>query len=214
MGEDAKASNNLDPKTVVGECLEALWKLPQYLKIVSAVQDNNFQATPDFQRQFNDYFRVRQKNTEWYKTYYNLMEKQKKEKYSFKELLEAFTTTVEPSFCSKLLAVVDCNNPIWDQQVLKSLDLYSRWEEEKRNNNRKGKIEKAVKIYESIKKWYENFLQSEEGRQCVKEFDTVLPEYAKTISDVKKVDFMLKCKGELIDYASKGKNKTKKRRQN
>jgi len=34
-------------------------------------------------------------------------------------------------------------------------------------------------------------LNSKDGKECVKKFDTILPDYAGKVSDVKKIDFML-----------------------
>ena len=91
-------------------------------------------------------------------------------------------------FQSKLLATVDVDRPIWDQYVLKSLGRYKEWNSFN-GKDKEERISKAVEIYADIEKWYADFLNSKDGKECVKKFDTILPDYAGKVSDVKKIDF-------------------------
>ncbi len=44
--------------------------------------------------------------------------------------------------------------------------------------------------YKKIMAWYGDFLKTENGRDCIAEFDKTLPGYT-WLSDVKKIDFYL-----------------------
>ena len=43
--------------------------------------------------------------------------------------------------------------------------------------------------------WYEDFVKTENGKECIAEFNKILPDYA-WMSDVKKIDFYLWSKRE------------------
>ena len=106
----------INPNTIIGECLETAWGLPQYMDIISKVKKNDFKASTDFRTSFNAYYRVRQRKSEWYDAYYEVMENQKHNPLSFEQLLRKLMTfgNIEVSFSSKLLATVDVDRPIWD----------------------------------------------------------------------------------------------------
>lgn len=87
---------------------------------------------------------------------------------------------IEASFANKMLATLHPNQPIWDKYVIHNLGL---------DVPRKDP-EGMVDVYEKIVEWYGEYIGSLNGRQCIKQFDEVLPEYA-WISDVKKLDYYL-----------------------
>lgn len=83
-----------------------------------------------------------------------------------------------------MLATIHPGKPIWDRYVVQnlSIQLTGKTKEEKLGN--------AISIYVDIENWYENFLDSEKGKECIREFDRVLPDY-KGISNIKKIDSIL-----------------------
>ena len=88
-----------------------------------------------------------------------------------------------------MLATVDVNKPIWDRYVAGNLCL-----------NLKGKtkdeqLECAINLYNQMACWYEDFVKTENGIECIAEFNKILPNYA-WMSDVKKIDFYLWSKRE------------------
>ena len=181
----------LDHKTVIGDCLETTLGLKTYLYLINEVKNGNI-ATDDFKRKYNAYYRVRQRSDEWYKKYYDLMFKQKTNELTIEEIINELSSfgTIEASFASKLIATIDTQKPIWDQYVLKNLGYYNEWRSYE-NKSKEERIKKAVEIYKKIEKWYDVFLKSREGKKCILEFDRVLPKYSTSISDVKKIDFLL-----------------------
>ena len=62
---------------------------------------------------------------------------------------------------------------------------------------KKEKLKNAVILYGDTEKWYADFLESEKGKECIREFDHVLPGY-QGISNIKKIDSILWSKVELI----------------
>ena len=39
------------------------------------------------------------------------------------------------------------------------------------------KLKNAIMLYADIEKWYADFLETEKGKECISEFDQVLPDY-------------------------------------
>ncbi len=183
----------INPDKIVGECLQTAFKIENYVYLIETARSDSFQADDAFRKQFNAYYRVRQRSKEWYDKYYKLMENQKKDKLTFGQILEIFFkdfNRVEASFTSKLLATIDTKQPIWDQYVLRNLRLDKEWAS-LNNKPAEQRIEGAVQLYQKINKRYEQFLDSDEGRKSVERFNEVLPEFSEKISKQKKVDFML-----------------------
>ena len=52
------------------------------------------------------------------------------------------------------------------------------------------KLKSAIEKYAEMEQWYGDFLNSEDGQNCVTEFERFLPDY-KWISNIKKVDALL-----------------------
>ena len=182
----------LNPKTVIGDCLETAFGLPIYVEIICRAKNGGQFADEDFRKKYNAYYRVRQRKPEWYAEYYRLMESQHSTNKSFEELLRALLPYggIEVSFSSKLLSTIDTNRPIWDQYVLKSLGRFDEWTSFSQRPCEE-RIKKAVSLYAEIEQWYVDFLNTQTGKECIKQFDTVLPQYADIISATKKIDYML-----------------------
>ena len=143
-------------------------------------------ASPEFQRAFNGYYRIR-RNEEWRRHYYDLFAKAKTECFSYEQIiteLYRLTGNVEASFSSKMLATIDPSKPIWDQYVLQNLGL------ELTGRSQEEKLQNAVVLYDRIVKWYADYLTTDEARENISEFDQLLPEYS-WISDTKKIDCLL-----------------------
>lgn len=94
------------------------------------------------------------------------------------------TGNIEASFSSKMLATINPDMPIWDRYVVKNLCLKMR------GKTKKDQLTCAVDLYEQMLCWYKGFLQTENGKDCIKEFDRTMPGYI-WMSDVKKIDFYL-----------------------
>ena len=129
--------------------------LDRYAEIIQGDPES-----PDFQRLFNGYYRVR-RNEEWRKHYYNLFSSAQKGHFSFEQIIrEMFRLTgnVEASFSSKMLATLDGTKPIWDQYVLQNLGLVLT------GSTKEEKVDNAVTLYDRIVMWYDDYLKSSEAQ--------------------------------------------------
>jgi hypothetical protein len=75
--------------------------------------------------------------------------------------------------------------PIWDQYILKNLGFKTSLK-----GTPEEKLKDAVDTYNSITKFYIDYLNSKEGKILIKQFDLNLPSYSK-ISNIKKLDSIL-----------------------
>lgn len=104
-----------------------------------------------------------------------------------KALLHIFyecTGNIEPPFSSKMLATILPEKPIWNRCVVQNLNMQLM------GATKEEKLKNAVILYADMEKWYADFLESEKGKECIREFDRLLTDY-KGISSIKKIDSIL-----------------------
>ena len=160
----------------------------KYVAIQESFPRVDVSQDPAFQRSFNGFYRMRQRPANFYPTFFGLLELSKTEETTFEQILRCLhqqTGRVEASFASKLYATRYPEKPIIDQYVVANLNLrrppmYAR---------SAVRIEGWIRLYDALVGWYEQYLPSADGRRLVADFDRVVPH--TTISEVKKVDFML-----------------------
>lgn len=171
----------IDAKEVLQEQLARSLGLDRYAFIIRGNP-----LSPDYQKIFNGYYRVR-RNEEWRANYYSLFRKAQKESYSFEQIIRELyylTGNVEASFSSKMLATIDASKPIWDQYVLNNLNLVLT------GKSPVEKLQCATALYREIEKWYVDYLKTSEARKNIGFFDRMLPNYS-WVSDTKKIDCLL-----------------------
>lgn len=176
-----KGNDMIDAKKILQFQLAHGLGLDRYSEIM-----NGDPVSPDFQRAFNGFYRVR-RNEAWRQHYYDLFVKAKAGQFTFEQIISelyGLTGNVEASFSSKMLATIDASKPIWDQYVLQNLglELTGRTQEEKLRN--------AVTLYNRIVTWYSDYLSTDEAKKNIAEFDRMLPDYT-WINDTKKIDCLL-----------------------
>ncbi len=160
--------------------------ISKYLEIMRLFPICNVSLDKEFQKKYNHFYRVRQRNQEFYSVYFSYMEAQKGKKTTFEDAFNYLYSKLgryEASFSSKLVATLNPSLPVWDAHVLKNICLKAPTYATK---NRKEKI---IYTYDKIINWYCNFLVSDEGKLIVNTFDQIIHE--PEISDIKKVDFVL-----------------------
>lgn len=100
--------------------------LDKYNYIKENINKCDVSSNLEFQKRFNAFYRVR-RDAKWRKLFYTYFESIKNKKnITFDEILDYMykeTGNIEASFCSKLLSTINPNMPIWDQYVLKNLNL-------------------------------------------------------------------------------------------
>ena len=177
---------NIDAKSVIETRIAESMGVDKYKKIMDWVRTTDVSSDREFQRTFNSFYRVR-RNEEWRRAYYNLFEEVKNSKPSFEYIIRTMykeTGNIEASFSSKMIATVDADMPIWDRYVMQNLCM------ELKGKTKEDQLDCAVRLYEQMLAWYGEFLKTENGRDCITEFDKTLPGYT-WMSKVKKIDFYL-----------------------
>jgi len=177
----------MDQKTIVKAINDARKGIRQYLEIMRLFSNTNVSVNTDFQKKYNSFYRVRQRDKHFYETYYQYMECLKDQNVEFQQVLRFLHSKLnrfEPSFSSKLVATHNPNLPIWDKIVLTNIgikppSLYSI-----------DRMNKTTATYEKIKEWYSRYMNSEEGHLVVNLFDDIVDE-SSSITDLKKIDFVL-----------------------
>lgn len=161
--------------------------LPRYKRIMDMVNTKEF-CSDKFKKEFNYFYKIRQKSAYFYDCYYKVMNECKINKLTFRDVitrLYELTGEIHASFSSKIIATINPDMPIWDQYVIKNLKLH-----DPTYGSKEQRIEKKIKIYESICDWYEEYILLSDGEEDIKTFNEKFPEYMD-ISDTKKIDFML-----------------------
>lgn len=160
--------------------------ISKYLAIMDRLYSVNVSTDADFQRMYNGFYKMGQKPQDWYAAYYELLEKSKGSRPSFKAVIEynyAKFQRCEASFSSKLVATLDPWKPIWDKYVIENVNPDA-------DEGAVTKIDVAIARYAEIQQWYSSFLQTDDGKRWVGLFNQNVPIYFR-ISDIKKVDFIL-----------------------
>jgi len=160
--------------------------LDKYLSIMEKFNKVDVSKDDSFQREFNGFYRIRQRESRFYEKYYFFMEANKNKEPNFERtLLYLYNELgrVEASFSSKLIATINPDLPIWDSIVLKNLNFISP------KYYSKNRIKETINLYEKIVQWYQNFISAEHGKNIIEIFNKNYPE-AK-ITDTKKIDFVL-----------------------
>lgn len=177
---------HIDAKKVIETRIAESMGFDKYKQIMETVRKTDVSTDPDFQRTFNAFYRVR-RNAEWRKAYYYLFETVKDSKPSFESIIRTIyeaTGNIEASFSSKMLATINPDKPIWDRYVMQNLCLNIK------GKTKEDQLKCAVGLYDQMTSWYNDFLQTENGRECIAQFERTLPGYV-WMSDVKKMDFFL-----------------------
>ena len=177
---------SFDVSKIFQERLASSMGLDKYQYIMEQVSTTNVAADTDFQRIFNGFYIVRRNET-WRKVYYEHFESVKNSTPTFASIityLYEYTGNIEPSFSSKMLATIQPEKPIWDRYVVQNLNIQLT------GTTKEEKLKNAIMLYAEMEKWYAHFLKTEKGKECIAEFDRVLPDY-KGISQIKKIDSIL-----------------------
>ncbi len=177
----------MDQKTIVEAINNARKGIRQYLEITRLFSVTDVSLNTEFQRKYNNFYRVRQRDKHFYETYYQYMQCLKGQNVEFQQVLRFLHSKLnrfEPSFSSKLAATHNPNLPIWDEIVLTNAGI------KRPSSYSIDRMNKTTATYEKIKEWYSRYMNSEEGHLVVNLFDDIVDE-SSSITDLKKVDFVL-----------------------
>lgn len=103
--------------------------LRRYSLLQNELRETDVTANGDYQRLFRGYYKVRGREPEWNATFFRILENWKHDQYvTFPTILNLVfqeTGRVEPSFCSKLVATIRPDKPVYDKLVRQNLQLCS-----------------------------------------------------------------------------------------
>ena len=177
---------HINAKRVIETRIAESMGVNKYRQIMERVRNTDVSSDEDFQRTFNSYYRIR-RNEEWQVIYYDLFEAIKDSQPSFEQIIRTLyknTGNIEASFSSKMLATINSDMPIWDRYVVQNLCLKVK------GKTKEEQLSCTVDLYDQMVRWYRTFLDTPNGKECIEEFERILPEY-KWMSSVKKIDFYL-----------------------
>ena len=159
--------------------------LIKYQSLQNDLRRINIKKDNDFQKRFNNFYKVR-RNSVWRDNFYTLLEEKKFIGITFSETLSFLyksTGKYEVSFASKLVATINDDLPIIDKFVLLNTGLKIPY------NNTKNREVKINEIYEILNQYIKNFKESEEGIYLINKFKNYFPDFR--ISTTKMIDLVL-----------------------
>ncbi len=163
--------------------------LDKYMYLINNLHNCDVSKDVDgFQKCFNSFFRVRGRKEEWINAFYSYFEEKKDKKVTFDEILDYMydeVESVEASFCSKMLSIINPDMPVIDKYVLKELDLKIEGKNEEKLGN-------AKRVYKEVIEKEKELLRINE--KSINEFKQLFADY--DISPNKVLDFMLWMSGK------------------
>lgn len=139
-----------------------------------------------FRTKFNGFYRIRQKPAAWYDAFYVLLDESRSQSINFSTILRSLhkaTDRYEASFASKLLATLNPQMPVIDSVVLKNLNTKLPYPSDP------NRLDSICSLHDELNRCYTEYLQSEQGRYLVSQFQKVYPN--ADITEVKMVDLIL-----------------------
>lgn len=163
----------------------------QYLVATVKSKKNLSEDVEGFQKKYNKFFVMMAHSSRYYQLYYKYMDDKnaKGEKPQFNEVLSYIfkeTGRVETSFSSKMVAVFDPFQPIWDNIVA---NVCFGYEVPYRGKKPEEKLEIALELYPEYVKDFLKYKEGTNAKMIVRKFNECFPN--KDITDVKKIDFVL-----------------------
>lgn len=164
-------------------------KLEAYNDTQSLLHKTDVSADRNYQRNFNGFYRVRQKSESWYEFYFDLLEREKENNHlTFDAVLRKmyeFKGNVETSFSSKLVATVRPDMPVYDEKVREKLSI-----KKPRSRNSETRLKEALDAYANIETFFLAALSSDAFRTLETEFDLRLSKFSH-LTLTKKLDILL-----------------------
>ena len=160
-----------------------------------------------FQKACNDFFQIRRMPEEWrtefYGLFYDYWSQGQGKRPDFKTVLTDLHKwtcdlatrrtskkyALQCSFTSKMVHMLNSDLPIWDSKVIGKLSSFcgkyrTEWDDKK-------KLAEAPFVYKRLTDWYGAYLSTTNAKDVIAEFDSHFPAYASSITQTKKIDFML-----------------------
>ena len=169
----------------------------KYLYIMDELHKRDVSNSVDFQKIYNGFYRMGRRTPEFYQVYYEYMEKHKSSQIAFEDVLNHLynnTSRIEASFASKLLATINPDMPVWDENVLSQLSLQRP---HLGQSNKEKQLNESVRTFFILLEWYLGFLKTINAKEVIRIFDDFYPN--TSITDVKKIDIALWSMGKKVN---------------
>lgn len=152
-----------------------------------------------YRHDFNGFYKLRRSES-YQDIYYDLLNRlssEPKADLDLKEILQTlfdYSGSVEISFASKMLSILDPDKPIWDSNIFAVLK--ARDKDNIKKAESQAAFQAALARYALLEGFYEELFRSGEADRYIEAFDERFPH--AEISDTKKVDYVLWAYGETL----------------
>ncbi len=166
-----------------------LMGMRKYKRIMDMLYWTDVSTDKDFQRAFNDFFVMRSRKSQYYDMFYTFLEQKKDKGVSFEETLDYLKEaegSLEVSFSSKLIHVINPNRPIWDNNVAVQ---HFKMKLPGYNIDSSIRQKEIVKLYHEYCSRFYEYLDSSDGQAVIRLFNDKYPHTGFT--DAKKIDFIM-----------------------
>lgn len=189
-------NNNLLLTTVIQNLPSIFEKLKpshfeRYAYLIHNLKSTDVSANAAFQKKFNGLYRVRFRPAEWKKVYYAWMEKMKTNPNpSFEETMNHLyqqTGKIEPSFSSKLVAIINPHAPVYDSVVASHLGLNAP----KQYLPDHVRIQAFAELYTSLSNQMNRLIEQPDFPQLSRALDAQFPKFAPALTSMRKLDLLL-----------------------
>lgn len=164
--------------------------LSRYDRLQSRLASTNVAIDAEYRSTFNGYYRMQRRSKDWYDYFFALLEAKKNSPIAtFEDILtEVYRTKrrIEASFCSKLLATIQPDKPVYDKHVRESLRL----DIPKATDPADRRLRGFVNMYARLEQQVGLLIQLQSFQALKEAFDRAFPAY-KHFSEVKKLDLLL-----------------------
>ena len=163
--------------------------MKKYKKIMDTLHWTDVSADREFQRTFNSFFVMLSRKSEYYDSFYSLLEQKKGTGVSFEETLERLKEAegqLEISFSSKLIHIINPKRPIWDKNV--ALQHFGM-KPPGYNMDSVARQKEASRVYHEYCSRFYEYLDSSGGQTMLRIFNDKYPHTGFT--DAKKIDFIM-----------------------
>lgn len=164
--------------------------LTRYDKLQRSLHTTDVSVDQEYQRVFNGYYRMQRRTPDWYQFFFSLLEGEKHNgAITFREVFERVyceRRRVEPSFCSKLVATIRPDMPVYDKYVRENLSLVIP----RPNERSEKRVEKFISVYADLEARQNQLMRCGHFPRLRRAFDETFTAYAH-FTDIKKLDLFL-----------------------
>jgi len=178
-----------------------------YIFLLEQYNEGNISNNYLFQFIFRSYYRLDNAGLtpEWKEVFFKLLNNKEKGLSKILNTLYKIPTfrelnTIQFSFATKLLNMIDSNSPIYDSQVGDVIN------QRVTGNSKETKIQSCVQILKNLESLYKMLLGDKKIRDIVSKFRIKYDKQNKC-SDAKILDFILWALGKIKQSENKNRNK-------